>query len=194
MVTDSFNVVNCNQITNETSGSQIENILQQSTVAAAAQIKIPNPFNDSTLAYDSFSMRSNDTPVPVQMKNISYTEIENQFNMVSNPFVSPSSSSDTSWNQSNELNFSMNHTEFSPNTENYANLRNDVEIELSKSFGANTGNVKKEIPMDLFKDMAKAAFNEFNSIKTKNNEFYNKISAFDNVYNDTDGMKILLKN
>lgn len=195
-VNDTFNVTKSNQLSN--GSTNIENILQQSmtTSSTAPSTIMANPFTDSTLAYDSFIMKNSDKTDSMQSKTGSYTEIENQFNMISNPFVGPAKQTD--WNQSIELNFSTNHTEFSPNAENYANLRGNIDNELSNAFTSisnNTAkNLKKEIPMDLFKDMAKAAFNEFNNIKSKNNEFYNKISTFDHAYNDTDGMKILLKN
>lgn len=190
-VNDSFNVANCSIGIQSNDGLKIEN----DSYRAAA--KTPNPFNDSTMPHDSFSMKGFDTSSPA--KNGLYTEIENQFSTVFNPFA-VNSTNDSGWNQTNELNFSSNRIEFSPNAEMYASLKNDIEIELLKNSSFDddnnakspTKNMKKEIPTDLFKDMANAAFSEFNAGgKTKSrHEFYNKITSFEN----SDNMKFLLKN
>lgn len=190
-VNDSFNVAKCGVQSND--GSKNENVSYRTAA------KVPNPFNDSTMPHDSFSMKGSDNSSPA--KNGRYTEIENRFSTVFNPFVNSANDSG-GWTQTNELNFTSNRIEFSPNAEMYASFKHNIENELlnNSSFDGDncnngkspTKNMKKEIPTDLFKDMAKAAFNEFNTgDKPKSNhEFYNKITAFES----SDNMKILLKN
>lgn len=190
-VNDSFNVAKCSVGIQSNDGLKIENDSYR------AATKTPNPFNDSTMPHDSFSMKGFENSSPA--KNGQYTEIENQFSTVFNPFAADSAN-DSGWNQTNELNFASNRIEFSPNVEMYASLKNDIENELltNSSFDDDnivrspTKNMKKEIPTDLFKDMANAAFSEFNAGgKTKTrHEFYNKITSFEN----SDNMKFLLKN
>lgn len=186
-VNDSFNVAKCSVGIQSNDRVKIENDSYRTAT------ETPNPFNDSTMPHDSFSMKGFDNSSLA--KNGLYTEIENQFSTVFNPFV-VNAANDSGWCQTNEMKFSTNRIEFSQNAEMYASLKNEL-LNNSLSGDDNNGkgptkNMKMEIPTDLFKDMANAAFSEFNAGgKTKStHEFYNKIASFEN----SDNMKFLLKN
>lgn len=88
-----------------------------------------------------------------------------------NPF---SAGEKTTWNELNALDLGRLQMEFNSN-DSKSSIFADTNPEPAKI------EAKKEIPVDFFNDVAKAAFNEFNSTRHKNNEFFNKISGFDCV-------------
>lgn len=108
-------------------------------------------------------------------------------------------------NESHELDLTasmlMKSMENSSIGVNYDALRHSIiESETNKLLHADTEqngkksqSAKKEIPVDLFKDAASAAFSEFESSRIKNHEFYNKISGMNFLGNGFDSGKIALK-
>lgn len=94
----------------------------------------------------------------------------------------------------NELDLTAKRMDFTLNGTSFASLHDDNESDTSTLFGSihsdsnsscgdgkKADSAKKEIPIDLLKDVAKAAFNEFSNGKYKNNEFINKIASVDRV-------------
>lgn len=94
----------------------------------------------------------------------------------------------------NELDLTAKRMDFTMNGTNFTSLHDHSESDTSTLFGSlhsdsngscgegkKADSAKKEIPIDLLKDVAKAAFNEFSNGKYKNNEFINKIASVDRV-------------
>lgn len=194
---------------------------QNGSTAASTITNIPNPFND-TMDQFEFSNKINGN-TSMQMKENAFSEmmalsmnvekldgVLNHINTTpSNPFVSnsnnnnqeTSSSFASNNNNLNELDLTKKRMDLSINATNFSSIW-DIECESNKAFQINNDQSnkansktdgKKEIPIDLLKDVAKAAFNEFNNINYRNNEFYNKISAVDCVGNDFENGRIILK-
>lgn len=122
----------------------------------------------------------------------------------SNQETSSSFANNTNNNNLNELDLTKKRMDLSINAVNFPSslVWDNIECESNKAFQLNNDQsnknnsktgAKKEIPIDLLKDVAKAAFNEFNNINYRNNEFYNKISAVDCVGNDFENGRIILK-
>lgn len=94
--------------------------------------------------------------------------------MKKNPF---SASEKSAWNELSALDFSALQMEFTDGDEKSSIFAN---MNREQQHNAKT-EMKKEIPADLFKDVAMELFSEFNGARPKNNEFFNKISNFDAV-------------
>lgn len=102
----------------------------------------------------------------------------------------------------NELDLTAKRMDLAKNGADLATLHDRIESDTILLFGgalaeSNGGkkadNGKKEIPIDLLKDVAKAAFNEFSNGKYRNNEFVNKIASVDRVADDIENTQVLLK-
>lgn len=63
------------------------------------------------------------------------------------------------------------------NTEN--NEENNANVLSNRDQSGPKYKVQKETSVHLFKDVAKAAFNEFNYTRHKSNEFFNEICEFE---------------
>lgn len=94
-------------------------------------------------------------------------------NGTKNPFAA--SERNNTWNELNALDLNQLRFELS-NDENQTSIFANVATTQDQK-----PEVKKEIPVDLFKDMTSSLFNEFSSPRHKNNEFFNKITGFDCV-------------
>lgn len=181
--------------------SNFENILQQS----GAQIH-SNPFNDSVSAFSSPAPKKDADYHNDNNNNNSNNNISAIFNSYSGLSTNKPEFINSSGTIKQDHNSAMNNpfsaTEKSNNNNNntWHELNaldlNQLRFELSNdekqsSIFGNAANpeamagkveMKKEIPVDLFKDVAKAAFSEFNTTRHhKNHEFFNKISGFDCV-------------
>lgn len=132
--------------------------------------------------------------------------LANQKTIAGNPFANPfgnpcGQDKSSAFNGLNELDLTASM--LNKSMENYLNgvnydaLRDTMTSETNKLIEKDNQktekNAKKEVPIDLFKDAASAAFSEFESSRNKNNEFYNKISGIDYFRNGFDGGKIMLK-
>lgn len=170
-----------------------------------------NPFNDSVSAFNESvsSTKMNNSTSPKKDSDYlnnngigaifsSYSAASNEFingvgslkqdfNSAKNPFTATTTTTaaattekNNTWNELNaldlnKLRFELNNDEHQSSI--FANAQHSEQM-IAKA------EMKKEIPVDLFKDVAKAAFNEFgefNSTRHKNNEFFNKITGFDCV-------------
>lgn len=177
--------------------SKFESTLQQTGVSIHS-----NPFNDSVSAFSEISPNRNiysTTPKKDldylnnnnisaifssystasnlnEFKNGSSTSKLDSTNGTKNPFSA--TEKNNTWNELNMLD--LNKLRFQMNNDNESqssifSSSPNPEQSVGKS------EIKKEIPIDLFKDVAKAAFSEFNGTRHKNNEFFNKITGFDCV-------------
>lgn len=182
--------------------SSFESALQQSNTSTHS-----NPFNDSVSAFcESSPIKStsyNVTPkkefefLSTNNENLnaifsSYSngtaaitnkcEISNgiggasnqDLDIKKNPF---SANEKNTWNELNALDLSKLKMEFNGNEANSSSFATTMNQEQSNG----KIEVKKEIPVDLFKDVAMELFSEFNTPRQKNHEFFNKISGFDTV-------------
>lgn len=96
----------------------------------------------------------------------------------------------------NELDLTAKRMDLAKNGAGLATLHDRIESDTILLFGgalAESNGGKKEIPIDLLKDVAKAAFNEFSNGKYRNNEFVNKIASVDRVADDIENTHVLLK-
>lgn len=91
-----------------------------------------------------------------------------------NPF---SANDKNTWNELNALDLSKLQMEFKGDENKSSIFASNVHQDQSNG----KTDVKKEIPVDLFKDVAMELFSEFNTPRHKNHEFFNKIAGFDAV-------------
>lgn len=103
-------------------------------------------------------------------------EMNQEFGQKKNPF---SANEKSTWNELNALD--LNKLQMGLNGDG-----NVTSIFATSSMNQEQTNgkmeaVKKEIPVDLFKDVANELFSEFKTPRQKNNEFFNKITGFDAV-------------
>lgn len=168
-------------------GSNFENKLHQSSTSIHS-----NPFNDSVSAFAEISpIKATYSTTPkkdfefMSTNNSNINAIFNSYTKnnepandsgcvkedVKNPF---SAGEKNTWNELNALDLSRLQMEFNSDESN-SSIFSNANPEPAKL------ETKKEIPVDFFNDVAKAAFNEFNNSRHKNNEFFNKISGFDCV-------------
>ncbi|XP_055321532.1 PTB domain-containing adapter protein ced-6 isoform X2 [Sitodiplosis mosellana] len=103
-------------------------------------------------------------------------ELNQEFGAKKNPF---SANEKTTWNELNALDLNKLQMEFN-SSGNMSGIFASANINQEQS-DAKMDVMKKEIPVDLFKDVANELFSEFKAPRQKNNEFFNKISGFDAV-------------
>lgn len=181
--------------------TNFESTLQQSVASIRS-----NPFNDTGSAFSEVNpikgIYTSSPKKDTELRNVISTSSGNlnaifsSFNAVSNKYETINSSTESSkqdvgnvknpfstkeknaWNELNELDLSRLQMELNAAGNQpsiFSNTNNHPDQSATKI------EPKKEIPVDLFKDFAQAAFSEFNGARYKNNEFINKISGFDCV-------------
>lgn len=184
--------------------SSFETVLHTSNTSIRS-----NPFNDSISTFSEASPQRSTTSFTVApKKDFEFMSTNNEnlnalFNSYGNTAVNTLNKSDTS-NGSGELNqeFGQKKNPFSANEKTTWNELNALDLNkmqmdlnghgnVSSIFAMTSINqeqsngkmeaVKKEIPVDLFKDVANELFSEFKTSRHKNNEFFNKITGFDAV-------------
>lgn len=96
-------------------------------------------------------------------------------NIKKNPFQA---NEKNTWNELNALDLGKLQMDFNAD-ENKSSIFASTMMNQDQA-GTKT-EVKKEIPVDLFKDVAMELFSEFNAPRHKNHEFFNKISGFESV-------------
>lgn len=168
-----------------------------------------NPFNDSVSAFSEASPPKSAASFTVApKKDFEFMSTNNEnlnalFNSYGNAAINALNKSDLS-NGSGELNqeFGQKKNPFSANEKSTWNELNALDLsklQMDLNGGGNVSSifatpsinqepangkmeaVKKEIPVDLFKDVANELFSEFKTPRHKNNEFFNKITGFDAV-------------
>lgn len=173
-----------------------DSVLQQSTASTHQ-----NPFNDSAFSEPS-PIKAPITATPKKEFTFLSTNNEN-LNAIFNSYKATSSSNlselsnsasigtqksdgieknpfsaaneKCTWNELNALDLGRLQMELDADEKSsiFTNMNSDQQNAKTET--------KKEIPADLFKDVAMELFSEFNNIRHKNHEFYNKISGFDAV-------------
>lgn len=170
-------------------GSNFENKLHLSS-----NLMHSNPFNDSVSAFAEISpIKATYSTTPkkyfafMSTNNSNINAIFNSYTKNNEPTtdtgfvkedvgnVNPFSAGEkNTWNELNALDLNRLQIEFTSDESN-SSIFSNATPEPAKL------DAKREIPVDFFNDVAKAAFNEFNNTRHKNNEFFNKISGFDCV-------------
>lgn len=124
----------------------------------------------SNTAATAATISSNKSEIPNGIGGASNQD----FGIKKNPF---SANEKNTWNELNALDLNKLKMDFNGDEGNssiFATTMNQDQL-------SGKTEVKKEIPVDLFKDVAMELFSEFNTPRHKNNEFFNKISGFDAV-------------
>lgn len=175
------------------------------------------PFDAANRTNGVASMHSQSSAVPqphvfphIESFSMNFEKLDGvlrNFSNSSNPFASQSQAEKATAAianglDMNELDLTAKRLDFTMNGSGFTPPPGHIESDTNALFGgalaeSNGGkkpdNGKKEIPHDLLKDVAKAAFNEFSNGKYKNHEFVNKIASVDRVGDDIENSRVLLK-